>query len=277
MRCSRITALTPLVLAVALQAQETPSYLRDRGTGVRMSMLGTYVRQGELLVYPFFEYYADRNLEYKPNELGYGTSGVDYRGRYRASEGIFFLGYGLTPDLAIEFEAAVITAEITTSPNDTSNARPAKVRESGLGDVEGQIRWRVQRESQSRPEVYTYFETVFPLQRTRHIIGTQSWEFAAGVGLTKGYRWGTMTFRASAEYADGQLDAGEYAIEYMKRLSPAWRVITAFEGTQLDEVSLLSELQWHFNPHAILKLNAGVGLTPNATDFAPEVGIMFAF
>jgi hypothetical protein len=264
-----------LVLAVALQAQEAPSYLHDRGTGVRMSMLGTYVRQGELLVYPFFEYYADRNLEYKPSELGYGLR-TDYRGRFRASEGILYLAYGVTPDLAIEMEGAVISAELRKSQSDTATV-PTRVRESGLGDVEGQIRWRAQRESDTRPEIWTFFETVFPLQRSRHIIGTQAWEFSAGFGLTKGYRWGTMTFRASAEYTDGQLDAGEYAIEYMRRLSPRWRVITAFEGTQVDEVSLLSEIQWHFGRHAYLKVNNGWGLTPNATDFAPEVGILFTF
>jgi hypothetical protein len=86
-----------------------------------------------------------------------------------------------------------------------------------------------------------------------------------------------MTLRASAEYTDGQLDAGEYAIEYMRRLSPSWRVITAFEGTQVDEVSLLTEIQWHLSRRAYVKLNNGWGLTPNATDFAPEVGILFTF
>jgi hypothetical protein len=271
----RAAVLAPLVCTMALQAQAPPSYLRDRGTGVRMSMLGTYVRQGELLVYPFFEYYADHNLEYKPSELGYGLR-TDYRGRFRASEGILYLAYGITPDLAVEVEGAVIAAELRKSPDDLATV-PARVRESGLGDVEGQIRWRAQRESDTRPEIWTFFETVFPLQRTRHIIGTQDWEFAAGFGLTKGYRWGTMTLRASAEYTDGQLDAGEYAIEYMRRLSPSWRVITAFEGTQVDEVSLLTEIQWHLSRRAYVKLNNGWGLTPNATDFAPEVGILFTF
>lgn len=240
-------------------------------------MLGTYVRKGELLVYPFWEWYADRNLEYKPSELGYGLV-RDFRGRYRASEGILFLGYGITEDLALELEGAVITAEIRKSASDTSGM-PARVREAGLGDVEGQLRWRVQREAQHRPEIYTYFETVFPFQRTRKLIGTRDWEFAFGVGLTRGYRWGTLTVRAGAEYSRDarQVDAGEYAVEYLRRLSRAWRVVGAIEGVQLDEVSLLSEIQWSFAPHATLKVNSGWGLTPNATDLAPEVGILFSF
>jgi len=262
---------------VPIHAQTPPPYLRDRGPGMRMSMLGSYVEQGHVLVYPFFEWYADHNLEYKPRELGYGNSGTDYRGRYRASEGILFVGYGIARDLAIEVEAAVITAELRPSFSDTSSAKPARVHEAGLGDVEGQIRWRPQRETESRPEIWTFFEAVLPLQRTRHIIGTQEWEFSAGFGVTKGFGWGTMTFRASAEYTDRQVDAGEYAIEYMRRLSPAWQVIGVIEGTQLDEVSLITEAQWYFSRYARLKINNAWGLTPNATDLAPEVGIMFSF
>ena len=48
-----------------------------------------------------------------------------------------------------------------------------------------------------------------PLQKDKHLIGTQSWEVFGGVGFVRGYRWGTLTIRAAAEYADGVLDAGE--------------------------------------------------------------------
>ena len=270
-------AFAATLFSLPLHAQDSALYLRDRDAGVPMSMLGSYVDKGHVLVYPFFEWYADHNLEYKPIELGYSTSKTDYRGRFRASEGIFYVAYGITHDLAIEMEAAVITAELRPSLGDTSSGRPARVHESGLGDVEGQIRWRPQRETASRPEIWTFFETVLPLQRRRHIIGTQDWEFSAGFGLTKGYRWGTMTFRASAEYTDGQLDAGEYALEYMRRLSRAWQFIGVIEGTQVDEVSVITEVQWYFSPYARFRINNAWGVTPNATDIAPEVGIMFSF
>ena len=281
---TRPTLVASLGLAIAVAfipagrapaAQDLPAYLRDRGTGVRTSLLGTYVRQGELLVYPFFEYYSDRNLEYKPSELGYGLA-TDFRGRYHASEGILFFGYGVTPDLALEFEGAVISAELQKSPSDTATV-PARVRESGLGDVEGQIRWRFQRETESRPEFFTYFGTVFPLQKSKKIIGTQDWEFFFGVGLVRGFSWGTLTLRTAAEYSARQFDTGEYAIEWLRRLSPSWRVVAAIEGNQIDEVSLLTEVQWFINQHAVIKINNGLGLTQNATDFAPEVGIMFSF
>jgi hypothetical protein len=270
-----LAAVAVVGLPVPGASQDQPAYLRDRGPGVRTSLLGTYIARGEFLVYPFFEWYADGNLEYKPSELGYGLN-RDFRGRYRASEGILFLGYGLTRDLIVEFEAAVISAELRKSPLDSATV-PARVRESGLGDVEGQIRWRFQRETMTRPEFFTYFGAVFPLQKTRKIIGTQHWEHFFGVGMTRGLAWGTWTFRLAAEYSweSRQLDAGEYAIEYLRRVSPGLRVVAGIEGNQVDEVSLLTELQWFIGRHASVKLNNAWGLTTNATDFAPEVGIMF--
>ncbi len=272
-----------LVMAVAgsparpAGAQDQPRWLRDRGPGVATSMFGTYVRAGELLVYPFFEWYADADLEYKPSELGYALA-EDYRGRYRASEGLLFLGYGITRNLAIEFEAAVITAELRKSPSDTS-AMPAAVSESGLGDVEGQLRWRFLEENEGRPEAFTYFETVLPLQKSRRLIGTSDWEFKLGFGLTRGFDWGTMTVRMGTEYsrAERKFETGEYAIEYLRRLSPSWRVVALVEGVQLDEVTLITEVQWRLARRVLLRANNGWGLTQNATDFAPEVGVMISF
>jgi hypothetical protein len=261
----------------ALAAQELPVHLRDRGTGVATSQFGTYIRDGELLVYPFFEYYYDSNLEYKPSELGYGVA-QDYRGRYRASEGLLWFGYGLSPDLALEFEAAVISATLEKSPQDLS-AMPRELKQSGLGDVEAQIRWRIRRETRRRPELFTYFETVFPFQKRKKLIGTPNYELKLGVGAIRGGRSGTWTLRAAVEYnaEERKLEPGEYAIEYLKRISPAWRVVALIEGNQIDEVELITEVQWRFHPRAVLKLNNGLGLTPNATDVAPEVGIMFTF
>lgn len=260
-----------------LGAQPLPPHLRDRGTGVPASQFGTYIRDGELLVYPFLEWYYDSDLEYKPSELGYGVD-QDFRGRYRASEALLWLGYGVTADFALELEAAVISATLEKSQQDLS-AMPSKVRESGLGDVEAQIRWRFRRETPRRPELFTYFETVFPFQKRKRLIGTQSFELKLGVGAIRGRPSGTWTVRAAAEYNAGEhkFEPGEYAIEYLKQVSPAWRVLALIEGNQIDEVSLITEMQWRFRPRAVFKVNSGLGLTRNATDFAPEVGIMFAF
>jgi hypothetical protein len=274
---SFVIACATCVTGAVLESQELPIHLRDRGTGVAMSQFGTYVRDGELLVYPFFEWYYDSNLEYKPSELGYGVE-QDYRGKYRASEGLLFLGYGLTSDLALEFEAAVISARLEKSPEDLS-AMPVVVKESGLGDVEAQIRWRFRREAGGRPELFTYFETVFPFQKRKKLIGTPNYELKLGVGAIRGGRSGTWALRAAAEYnaEEKKFEPGEYAIEYLKQLSPAWRGVALIEIDQLDEVALITEVQWRFRPRAVLKINNGLGLTPNATDFAPEVGIMFSF
>lgn len=262
--------------SVARAQEDTlPAYLRDRGTGIPTSQFGTYIRKGELLVYPFFEYYRDKDAEYKPSDFGFGLD-QDFRGRYRASEGLLFLGYGFTDWLAVELEAAVIDATLETSSDDPSGV-PAKITESGLGDVEGQLRLRWAKESDRRPEVFSYFEAVAPLQ-DKVLIGTADWELKFGAGLIKGFSWGTMTLRAAAEYSkeESKLDVGEYAVEYLKRLSSAWRVYLGVEGTQ-DEVELITEAQWHITDSIYIKVNNGFGITSKATDWAPEVGVVFSF
>lgn len=271
------TPAAPLPAALASEAEDLPSHLRDRGTGIATSMFGTQIRRGELLVYPFVELYHDGNFEYKPSELGYGLD-VDHRGKFTASEQLLFLAYGVTDDLAIELEGAYISAELAKSPGDPT-ALPAEFEESGLGDVEGQIRWRFLQERGSRPEAFTYFETVLPLQKNRHLIGTSDWEWKLGAGITRGYSWGAMTLRMATEYVrdERKFEAGEYALEYQRRLSPAWKIYTGIEGNQLDEVTLITEVQWRVAPSAVIKMNNGWGLTTNATDLAPEAGIMFAF
>lgn len=250
---------------------------RDRGEGLPTSMFGTYVRRGELLVYPFFEYYRDGNFEYTPSELG-AVGDVDFRGGFRAREGLLFVGYGITDRLAVEFEVAGITAAFERSPDDRSGL-PPRIEESGLGDVEGQIRWRWNRESDSRPEVFSYGEFVVPHHKQRVLIGTPGVEVKFGTGIVRGFSWGTLTARAAVEYDEAStssFDSGEYAVEYLRRLSPQWRVFLGIEGAQ-DEVSFISEIQWHLSPRVFLKVNNGVGLTSKSPDWAPEAGIVFSF
>jgi hypothetical protein len=158
--------LTAPASPVRAQADELPAYLKDRGTGQPTSMFGTYINRGELLVYPFFEYYLDDDMEYAPQELGYGLD-EDFRGKYRASEYLLFLAYGFTDWLAVELEAALyIDARLETSPDDPTGV-PDVIEESGTGDVEGQIRARIARETESRPEVFSYFEASHRSKRTR--------------------------------------------------------------------------------------------------------------
>lgn len=200
-----------------------------------------------------------------------------FAGRFRAREALFFVGYGLTENLAFEIEAAAIHASLDKSPTDAS-AMPARLTESGLGDVEGQLRWRWRKETAARPEVFSYTEVVIPHHGDQALIGTKDVELKFGTGLVRGFAWGTLTARAAVEYAAGsssKFDIGEYAVEYLRRLSPAWRVYLGVEGTQ-DELSLLAEAQWHFSRNVFLRFNNGVGLTSKATDWAPEVGIVFS-
>lgn len=261
-------------------SQDLPVYLRDRGRGIPTSQFGTYVNKGQFLIYPFYEYYYDSNFEYEAGDFGLGTPGSaariqEFRGRYEAHEGILFLAYAFSDRLAIELEGGVISAKLDKAANDT--ILPARLDQSGLSDIEGQIRWRWNFESEKTPEFFNYFETVFPTGDKDSLIGTSDWEFKLGVGLVKGYRWGTMTVRASVEYsnAESKFASGEYAVEYLKRVSDRFRLFAMMEGSE-DEISLIPEVQWFLRRNVFLKAAAGFGITSKSTDFAPEIGIMIA-
>jgi len=259
---------------ISARQGESPYYLRDRGTGIPVSMFGTFVRRGELLFYPYFEYYHDKSAEYAPDEFGYADEN-DYFGNFIAREWLFWIGYGITDQLSVEFETAYhINATLDSDPDDPSDM-PQKIHESGLGDVEGQIRWRWTTEDEKRPEIFSYYETVFPFQKDKQIIGTSVWELKLGTGLVKGFRWGTVAARAAVEYADEGLELGEVAVEYLKRISSGLRLFAAVEGTQ-DEWELITEAQWHIKSNLFIKFNNAFGLTRKATDWAPEIGVMFS-
>lgn len=267
-----LLALVP----VAGAAEDLPPYLRDRGAGMRTSMFGSYVEKGELLIYPFYEYYRDDNQQYSPDEYG-GTGIQDLEARYRANEGILFASYGITDRLNIEAEAAVISAEFEKDPTDTYGT-PARIKQSGLGDVEGQVTYTWLREGPHRPEIYTFAEAVIPHAKDKALIGTEDWEFAFAVGGAQGFGFGTILAGVGLEYtraSDTPWDLGEWQVGYLRRVSPAWRVYAGVEGQATDEASLITEAQRRLSRVATLKLNLGVGLTSNSTDLAPEVGIMF--
>jgi hypothetical protein len=251
-------------------------FLKDRGTGIPTSMFGTYIDKGEMIIYPFYEYYYNKDAEYKPADLGYDLE-EDLLGKYQAHEGLIFLGYGFTEKLALEFEASVITAEQHKATDDTT-AMPEVVKESGLGDVESQLRWRWSKETTGRSEFFSYFETVFPFQKNKKLIGTQDWELKFGTGLIKGFRWGTMTFRAAIEYSalENKVELGEYALEYLKRISNFFRFYIGTEGSQ-DELEFITDLQFHVTSYAFIRVNNAFGVTPKTTDYAPEIGILFHF
>ena len=264
-----------IIYPCASFAQDQSYYLYDRGTGIPTSQFGTYIREGELIIYPFYEYCNDKDFEYEPLDFGYGSK-KELRGDYKAHEGVIFLGYGISDRLALELEAGIITAKLNKSSQDTSNMPPV-LEESGLSDVEGQVRWRWNRENIDVPEFFNYFEFVFPTGKKNSLIGTSDWEFKLGAGLIKGFNWGTITLRGAVDYitSEKKLEIGEYALEYLKRISSLFRIFIMIEGSE-DEISLAPEIQWHINRNIILKLATGIGLTSKATDFAPELGIMFS-
>lgn len=273
---SRISVLFIINTLVTIPSfsQGEKTYLKDRGTGIPTSMFGTYINKAEIILYPFYEYYYDKNAEYKPEQFGY-NSAIDYRGLYKAHEGLFFLGYGISNWVSFESEVSVINATQNRSPIDNSGM-PARFNEKGFGDVEAQLRWRYNTETVKRPEFFSYFETVFPFQKNKKLIGTQDWELSLGTGLVKGFSWGTMTFRAAMEYSAGEhkFDIGEYAVEYLKKVSRSFSFYVGIEGTQ-DELEFITDLQFHLKPCMFIRVNNSFGITSKTTDYSPELGVVF--
>ena len=272
-----VLVLLASLLPLRATADDLPPYLRDRGPGQRTSMFGTYVEQKQLLIYTFYEYYYDNNQQYSPDEYG-GNSTIDYNAKYRAHEGLVFASYGFTDRLNMEMEASVISAEFTKDPNDTYST-PAKIKESGVGDVEGQVTYTWLKENQRQPEIYTFVEAVIPHSKDKVLIGTEDWELAFAAGGLKGFGFGTITAGIGVEYAKASStpwDLGETELGWLRQLNPKWRVYAGLEGGGTDELALITEAQRKLSRTATLKMNLGIGIA-NTTDWAPEIGILWAF
>ena len=264
--------------------QTPPIHLKDRGTGIPTSRFGTYVRSKEWLVEPSLRHSKNRDMEYDPSELGFSPGGT-FHGRYEASEGLVFLSYGLSDRVAVEFEAAGIRASLRKAAADSSTM-PQKLTESGLGQVRSRLDWRWLAESERRPELYSYAEAVFPHDSDKVLVGTPDWTVNGGIGAIRGFRWGTMTVRLGFEYDTGSetsLDFGEYALEYLKRLSPRVSLYAGYVVFQGDEGVLATEVQWSPGPRVVVKVGnrlgvvseSVLGVTSNSTDWAPSVAVLF--
>ncbi len=281
-------AVDSLVMGARAQASppainaldKLPSFLQDRDDGIPTSMYGTYVRQGQFLILPFYEYTTDNNHEYQPAKLGYGVA-EDFRGRLRISKEQIFLAYGISERVAFELEAASIEASLEKSASDNSTM-PAKVSESGLGDIEAQVRVRLRTENEHRPEIFGFFEVTAPTQKSKPLTGDRVWDFKPGLGLIRGYTWGTMTVRTTLEYNhdDKHPDVGETAIEYLRRLSPALRMYLGVEGGETgapDEWEFNSGINWRLSEAVSLKYDNILGITSKATDWSPQLGLLISF
>jgi hypothetical protein len=277
MNTIRGLAAAILLLAGAAVHAEEPEYLADRGSGIPMSQFGTFVEPGERDLYLFYEYTRTTEFEYHPSELG-STGGTDFLGRLTENEGLLYFAYGLSERLAFELEGALYAKTTFEKAADDPSDLPPRFSESGLGDVEGQLRWRWRPESEAHSELYSYLEVVLPLQKDKVLIGTQHWEGAFGLGFLRGHSWGTIGGRIAVAWdgEDSKIEIGEYAFEYFKRISPRWRLVALLEG-ESEEVSLIGEAQWTLSEHALVKLNCGFGLSPQSPEIAPEIGLMLRF
>lgn len=272
-----VTVMTGLGRS-GLAQDSLPAWLADRGDAIASSMFASYIHPGELVVFPFFEYLRDNNREYQPREFGLGPA-TDYRGRFHSTAEQVFLGYGVNDWLALEFEMAHISAELTKSPSD--NFLPPRIEHSGITDIEAQVRVRVRREGPRSPEFFLYSEFVARTQRGKFLISEAYWDIKPGVGFIKGFSFGTMTSRINLEYnhEEKKLDLGELSVEYLKRISPNFRIFLAFEGGEtgaLDEWETVQGFQLRLSKSLFFKFDNTLGISSKANDWVPQVGLMWA-
>lgn len=267
-----------LPATASAQHDSLPPHLRDRGRGQPTSLFGTYIERGQLILFPYFAFTRDGNMEYQPSALGYGSD-QDFRGRFQSTQAQLFVAYAFTDWLAIEFESSRIRARLDKSPDDTS-AVPARIDETGLADIEAQVRLRLARERGRRPEIFASLEMIPAQQSGKVLIGDAQWDFKSSIGVIRGFRFGTMTFKTSVEYnrGDKHWDLGETSLEYLRQLNSRTRLFLAIEGGEggaPDDYALVSGVRWRLTPGVFLKFDNAVGLMSKATDWETQIGLLW--
>ena len=254
-----------------------PPNLRDRGPGVRLSEFQTFIERGQLLVLPQVSYATDHNLEYNPLDWGFGNQ-VDLRGKFHSSAAQILVAYGVTDWLALEVEGSYVSAHFERSPSDTT-ATPPQIDQQGLADFAGQARVRFARERGRRPEIWGAVEVIPASHKRQFLIGDKITDVKEEIGFTRGFHFGTMTFRTTIEYnhGDHHWDFGETSIEYLRQLSPRWRVLLAVEGGETgapDEFVFVTAAQWRVSRNAFVKFANGYGFMSKSTDWEPQLGVL---
>jgi len=263
--------------AVVQRQDSLPPHLRERGRGVRTSDFQTYVRRHQLLLLPAASYLKDHDFEYNPLDWGFGTQ-TDLRGELSRSSAQLLIVYGVTDWLAFELEGSYLSARFEKDARDTT-ATPARIRESGLGDFAGQIRVRFGQERGRRPEIWGSLEVIPRNMKSKVLIGDKITDVKGEFGLTRGFHFGTMTLKTTVEYnhGDHHWDLGETSLEYLRRLSPDFRLLLAIEGGEggaPDEWVFVTAGQWRIASGCFLKFANGFGLMSKSTDWEPQLGIL---
>jgi hypothetical protein len=263
-----------------------PDYLRDRGPGAPTSRLGTYAIAGEWLVEPYAEYTSNKDFEYDPADLGFPSAQESLHGKYHSTAGRVFAAYGLNERAVIELDAGFLDALLDRDPTDVSGG-PAKISESGLGPVRARFTWQFLEENEHRPEFFGYGEAVVPHDADKALIGNPDWILNGGLGVIRGFNWGTMTARIGLEYdtsSSSRLDFHEYAIEYLRRISPGLNLYLGYVVFEGDEAYFATELHWSPKPNVTIRFGNKLGVvaqalsaTSNSADYVPTLGVIVRF
>jgi hypothetical protein len=263
----------------ASYGQETFNFLRDRGPGMQTSLNATYLAEKEFLFYPFYEYNFVVNEEYIPMDLGYDVDQA-YEAKSSSHEALLYLGYGISDWLIAEAEVAFINFTQQKSSSDNSTM-PSPYKESGIENIDFQLRWRYWKETSKKPELFSNFVLAVPSAGSNKIIGLTGYDFKFASGLIKGFRFGTMIVSSSFQYNtyDSQFDFLGLDIEYVKRLNDKFRVYVGFDGLPIpDAFAVSTNLQIFPKPWMFIRLGNSFGIgSSGLIDFNQEIGVAIYF
>ena len=258
-----------------------PDFLRDRGPGVPTSLFDIYVARHELDVVPFFAYLDNQGFQYSPDELGVPGEET-YRAKVRTEQGVLFLAYGVSDSVSVGLTVAAGGATFHKSSADPT-AVPATIDESGLSELRPEVTWRFLTETERRPELFAFMTVGLPHSKDKYLVGLDGWLLKPGLGVAKGFSWGTLVARFGFEYdtsSASPLDFGAWMVEAQRRFSPKWWASAGFEGVtggpyNLDEVYLTGEVVWEPKPGFGVRLRPQLGLTRYTKGWGIEVGFVF--
>jgi len=275
-----IKLLFAVISSLIIAEEKLPDFLKDRGTGVTTSMFGHFIQKGELVVYPFIEYFYDSNYEYQPLDFGYDVE-EDYLAKYSGSSEQLFLGYGFHRNIALELGISYQKISFEKPADDNSDL-PAKIEEKGFGDIESQLRFRLLEETKRSPEVFSFLNLTVPTQKDKILLHDKHWDIKLGLGFMKGFPIGTFSLHTDLEYnhVDSHFDVGETSLRYLRRLADKWRMMLGIEGGEtgaIDEWELISTIHYQLSELITIKADNSYGISPKAIDFTTAFGIMCTF
>jgi len=262
--------------AARAEAQESP--VSHRLPGLPTTIPGLYLSEGTAIADLAAGRFQNLGFEYSPEEFGFSLE-QDFQGEYRASQARFFLGIGLTPNLAIAFRASAADARFNKDASDSS-ALPEETKESGLEALSAELVWRFLGTDGGETEFFLLTQFVIPHDGDKLLLAQDGLAVLPQIGVIRAFPWAVIEGRLGLEYDAGSetpFDVGRWNVQLLRELVPTLRIGVGLDGqiggaNNFDEVWFVSHLQWAMSSNVILRASSDLGLTALTKGWSPQLG-----